>query len=58
MRVTGLTHHTLFDFKKIFIDSLNKNVYYAIKLPIIEFVKLAPISSTAAQPLVSETDSP
>jgi len=54
MRVTSLTHHILFDFKTIFTGNLKNNIYYAIKLPIIEFVKLALISSTTVQPLVSE----
>jgi hypothetical protein len=58
MRVTRLTHYILFDFKNIFIGNPKKNVGYAIKLPIIESVKLAPICSTAAQPLVSERHSP
>ena len=54
MRVTSLTHHILFDFKTIFIDNLKNNIDYPIKLPITEFVKLALISSIAAQRLVSE----
>jgi hypothetical protein len=58
MRVTSLTHPILFDFKTIFIGNLMKSVEYAIKLPIMEFVKLAAVSSTAAQRLVSERDSP
>jgi len=52
VRVTSLTHHILFDFKTIFIGNLKKKIYYAIKLPIIDFVKFAPISSTAAQPVL------
>ena len=43
MRATILTHHILFDFKTIFIDNLKNNTDYTIKLPIIEFVKLAVI---------------
>jgi hypothetical protein len=58
MRVTSLTHRILFDFKTIFIGNLKNNIDYAIKFPIIEFVKLATIYSTEAQPLVSERDSP
>jgi len=49
IRVTSLTHHILFDLKTISIDNLKNNIDYAIKLPIIEFVKLPLISSTAAQ---------
>jgi hypothetical protein len=58
MRVTSLTHHILFDFKTIFIGNLKNSIDYSIKLPIIEFVKIATINSREAQPLVSERDSP